>query len=497
MLLTSATEAEARARSSGGYSRPSMSFSRTPSFSTSRSVPRTPSTSGGYFRPSPAPSRPSFRPAPSAGDLSVSRQRSSSALDAYRAQQNAARPPPAASSSSSYAPPSGWGRTPSPVIRPAERPGWYSQRGWNLPSYYPPAARSFGIWDGLFLWALLSNLSRPGSAEWFHNHQNDPGYQEWRAEAERQARDNADLRARLNELDRTLATRAGQPVDPDYLPPDIPPAVATAAQGPDRTPSVTQETGDSTPWVLIAVIAGIGVLGWAMWSRIKERRSAGGGTMSGIQSAGAMLRHKLSGEQYTPQFFRVGMTFPYDPTPFVLASGATKVVSPVPQGGNLTVTAVGDANGGGTRFTRLYLPDDRSMFQIHTDAGGRPDECRFFSRIDQITPADPQEWAFWLDPAQGMIGWPQFQTKDGRMYDRVWSPGGGRIAPLGLTETVTDATGTHERRSRCMLYAAPTNAARPAPQAEYILVSAMQAGDEAWVEIAAGIDVNPGLLNLS
>jgi hypothetical protein len=26
----------------------------------------------------------------------------------------------------------------------------------------------------------------------------------------------------------------------------------------------------------------------------------------------------------------------------------------------------------------------------------------------------------WLDPAEGMIGWPSFQTKDGKMYGRAW-----------------------------------------------------------------------------
>jgi hypothetical protein len=61
---------------------------------------------------------------------------------------------------------------------------------------------------------------------------------------------------------------------------------------------------------------------------------------------------------------------------------------------------------------------------------GMPDECRYFSLLDQITPASQDEWGFWLDPAQGMIGWPQFQTKDGKLYDRVWAPGGPRVAPV-------------------------------------------------------------------
>ena len=48
-----------------------------------------------------------------------------------------------------------------------------------------------------------------------------------------------------------------------------------------------------------------------------------------------------------------------------------------------------------------------------------------------------------------------------------------------------------------MLYAAPTGLADPAPHTEYILVSAVEAGGRAWVEIAAGIDVNPAMLSLA
>ena len=48
-----------------------------------------------------------------------------------------------------------------------------------------------------------------------------------------------------------------------------------------------------------------------------------------------------------------------------------------------------------------------------------------------------------------------------------------------------------------MLYAAPTGAAAPAPQTEYVLVAAVEAGGQAWVEVHAGIDVNPAALSLA
>jgi hypothetical protein len=364
--------------------------------------------------------------------------------------------------------------------------------------------RSFGIWDGLFLWALLSNLGRPGSAEFFHNHRDDPGYAQWRAEAERQAQDNAALKARLDTLDQQLAARSDQPKDPDYLPPDVPATIAAAANARARTPSLAGADDDGgVPWTIIAVLAGGAVIGWVIWSR-RRRSAESGGTMDPISSAANMLRRKLSGERYTPDRFRIGMVMAFDPTPFILAAGATKVPAPATDAGSgrISIEAVGQVSTShGAQLVRLYLPAERGMFQLHLDQGGNPDECRFFARIDQVTPADPGEWAVWLNPAEGLIGWPQFQTKDGKLYDRVWAPGPGRTPPLALRETIETAQGntqgTRTVNSQAMLYAAPTGLADPAPLTEYILVSAVEADGRAWVEIAAGIDVNPAMLSLA
>ena len=47
-----------------------------------------------------------------------------------------------------------------------------------------------------------------------------------------------------------------------------------------------------------------------------------------------------------------------------------------------------------------------------------------------------------------------------------------------------------------MLYVGPTGAPVPAPQQEYILVSAVDHTGQAWVDIHAGIDINPAALTL-
>jgi hypothetical protein len=79
----------------------------------------------------------------------------------------------------------------------------------------------------------------------------------------------------------------------------------------------------------------------------------------------------------------------------------------------------------------------------------------------------------------------------------VWIPGDTRISPRVMTETIESLSGTRTVQSQAMLYAAPTGAANPAPATEYIMVEARRDGGRAWVEIRAGIDLNPVTLQLA
>ena len=189
------------------------------------------------------------------------------------------------------------------------------------------------------------------------------------------------------------------------------------------------------------------------------------------------------------------MTMPVDPSPFLLAAGLTKV-QPPEGSGMISVEVVGLLREGGVLLHRLYLPGGKAFFQLHLGGDGQPDECRYFSRLDEVTPANSQEWGLWLDPAEGMIGWPSFQTKDGKMYGRVWAPGNSRVPPRKMEETLQYVDHTEQRQLQIMLYGGPTGGAPPAPQTEYILVSAIEAAGQAWVEIDAGIDINPAALTL-
>jgi hypothetical protein len=313
--------------------------------------------------------------------------------------------------------------------------------------------RSGGYGTAAF-WAMLGALSASDRAAYFRQSQVDPGYQQWRQQVVR---------------DPTTAARLAALGDSEGAAPGDAGTTAAAASG-----------GSSMIWIVLFIAVAAFALLW-----LARRRAAQHPVVSSAPG--------ISGSTATR--FRVGQTIPLDPAPFLLAAGATKV-RPPPGSGMISVEAVGLLEDAGAQLHRLYLPGRTSFFQLHLGADGTPDECRYFSRLDEVQPADQAEWGQWLDPAQGMIGWPAFQTKDGQTYDRAWAPGQSRVSPRQQAETLQALGGLSQRSLQTMLYARPTGAAAPAPQIEYVMVAAIEAAGQAWVEIVVGIDVNPGALTL-
>lgn len=376
LTLVVSSEAQARAGSSRGYSRPAV---------------RTPST----------------RAPASGGDLALSRRGSAEALQRYRNTQRPSVAPPADITT--------------------------GRRGWTPPPYAAPVP-GLGLGQALGLWFLLDTLNRPGHASYFRDHRDDPDYRDWRREADQRAANDPQLRAKLSQLDENLAQPAPSPKPTSF------------------------------PILPVAIL---------------------GGTLLVLWQARRKLAKQPPGMAASP--FRLGMTIRVDPTPFVLAQGATKVKPPA--GPVNSATAIGQL----PPLDRLYVAD--GFFQLHRN-GKTVDECRWFSPLDQFTPADEAEWGFWLDPAQGAIGGPSFQTKDGKIYQRVWQPGDRPIPPRLFTETIRTISGTTTRRLSVMLYGAPLGLPPPAPTTEYVLLAMVEADPQAWVEIHVGLDVNPAALSL-
>jgi hypothetical protein len=349
-----------------------------------------------------------------------------------------------------------------------------SATGYTQPSFVPsapPQPSNGGFTEGVLLGTLLQSLHQPGRDRYFYDHQDDPAYRQWRAEADRTARTDAQMRTKLAELDARVTELQGQPRNPAAPPP------ADALPKPTRSLSII--------WIILLLGAAILILLF-LWRRKQTHATA------------SRLQPPLQGSK--TMRFRLGQTMPLDPSPFILATGATKITSP--EGGALiSVAGIGLLQDGAVALNRLYMPGQSAFFQLHLAPDGTPDECRWFSQIDTITPTTPEEWGQWLNDAEGMIGWPQFQTKDGKLYNRAWAPGPTRIPPRDMTETrqTLDPAGkpiTRDLKLQAMLYAMPTGLPAPAPQTEYILVCAYDDKAEAWIELHAGIDIAANTLTL-
>ncbi len=134
----------------------------------------------------------------------------------------------------------------------SNRDNFYRSRGYQAPGFAFGGSPSFGMFDTLFLFWMLDHLGNKNVAATAYHHQNDPGYQKWRQEADQLAKDNADLKSKLAELDKQVKGMDGTPKDPGYLPPGIPPEVALAATAlssktPEK-PALRMATGQSGGW---------------------------------------------------------------------------------------------------------------------------------------------------------------------------------------------------------------------------------------------------------
>ena len=134
----------------------------------------------------------------------------------------------------------------------SNRDNFYRSQGYQAPGFAFGGSPSFGMFDTLFLFWMLDHLGNKNVAATAYHHQNDPGYQKWRQEADQLAKDNAELKGKLAELDKQVKGMDGTPKDPGYLPPGVPPEVALAATAlssktPEK-PALRMATGQSGGW---------------------------------------------------------------------------------------------------------------------------------------------------------------------------------------------------------------------------------------------------------
>jgi len=145
------------------------------------------------------------------------------------------------------------------------RTNYYGSRGWSAPGYAYGGYSSFGMWDAMFLWFMMSHA---GGGSFFYNHQNDPGVQAFQKEAQNLAISNEDLKKQVSELNAKVddLKKSGAPVDPKAMPADVDPAVALAKPPVDEAP---RSSGGG--WFFPVVMGGAALaLGLMLFNRIRR-----------------------------------------------------------------------------------------------------------------------------------------------------------------------------------------------------------------------------------
>ena len=130
--------------------------------------------------------------------------------------------------------------SPKAVMAPADAARVFSSdyRRSNRTTYYHdyaphrythmPERQNYGVWDYMMFSAMLDNI---GDRQMYYNHQNDPGFQAWRLDANSACQNgDKEICEKLADLDREMAAyrNKGMKIDPTYVTPGIDPSIYTA-----------------------------------------------------------------------------------------------------------------------------------------------------------------------------------------------------------------------------------------------------------------------------
>ncbi len=231
---------------------------------------------------------------------------------------------------------------------------------------------------------------------------------------------------------------------------------------------------------------------WALLSRMGEKKIE--------QWRDSFQRPADRIDQHLPLGIRVKGIVEIPQVDFILAGDQLRIKHP---GISNIVISYGVIYMGPNTFHRFYLSSttDIYMLQIITDEKKDVRDCKLFMPYDEIYPDD---WGFWLDEHDGYIGYNIFQTKDGTGYERIWEDQERsvtlerddrgneitRIPPVEFLETVyMDPYGkdTEMVKYSSMLYGRTVNETTT----EFLLVSAVEEGQGATVQLMVGVALEP------
>lgn len=191
----------------------------------------------------------------------------------------------------------------------------------------------------------------------------------------------------------------------------------------------------------------------------------------------------------SPLGFRIGAAVTLDDLEFRALGDKLRMEFP---GGTQIIEAYGKIEmGDGIIVHRFYTTDD-AMFQITTDGGDNVDEVKLFVAYDTVFPASGEEWGFWVDETEGVIGDPEFEIKDGTNFTRAWfEDSEGHVPMVDVEETVVTNAETGESflvEHGMMLYARWVDDSEE--MAEWLLLGVEDTGESASVELMLGVDLD-------
>jgi len=238
----------------GGYTKPATGQTGPPATTyTKPDVIRPPATAGGYAKPGQSqagavdPAKAARVANTKAGApigskfdeklvQGMQKQRAAESLKTYQGERQKFKQP--------VAPPSQGEVAGNPVYQKAQtysnadygnyytrRNNYYGGTGWSPPAYVYGSSPSFGVWDAMMWWMILDKVGNRQYTSAAYHHADDPGYRQWRQEADRLAQDNKELKEKLAKLDAEVKQQESEGLvrDAAYLPPGMPPEVALAS----------------------------------------------------------------------------------------------------------------------------------------------------------------------------------------------------------------------------------------------------------------------------
>lgn len=280
LLLVFASSTMALAKGGGGgrsfsspsrsFSSPSRSFSSPSKGWSSPSKSASPSKSGGWFSSN---TKPATAPKASAGSAAktatVDKAKSRAAYDTWQRDQRQYQKPASTVDRATAAKYTPANYRYNPERRAYDSKNFYSSRNYTPPVVIHQMAPSYGVFDNLAMFYMLSHINQPNYAAMAYANRDSEDMKKWRADAEAAAKDNAELKAQLVALDAKVSEMKADPNAPKVAPGYVPKEMGDLAISDAVLKQAPKEKKEESHWLFwtLMLTGVVGVGGYLMFGR--------------------------------------------------------------------------------------------------------------------------------------------------------------------------------------------------------------------------------------